>query len=145
MFGYKEVLCSPCRQRLGTIGVLPANVNMLLENCFHTKLLENGESFPKLTVKLQSSSQALEVRTQDTCICTVLLTCTEGVCRTPSHNIWIVLPLKQSMLCIVLIIYILMAFTFTGSNEIFCLFHWYSFNLNALIRFSEVLLYPLYP
>lgn len=50
------------------IRLLPANLNMLLESCFRTKPLENGESFPKLTFKLQSPSQALEVRTGDICV-----------------------------------------------------------------------------
>lgn len=52
VMGYKEVLCSPCRQRLGAIRVLPANLKVLLENCFLTKLVENGKSVSKLTFEL---------------------------------------------------------------------------------------------
>lgn len=127
------------------IRLVPANLNMLLENSFHTKPLENGESFSKLTFKLQSPSQALEMRTWDTCIHVMLLKCTKGVCWTPSHNSCVVSPLKQSMLNFVPIISVLVAFMFTGSNEVFYLFHCYSSSVNALIRFPEVLLYPLYP
>lgn len=123
------------------IRVLPANLNLLLESCFHTKLLENGESSSRLTFELQTPSRALGVGTRGTGVHTVLCAL-KGVCRTPSHSICIVLPLKWSMLYFVLIICILMAFMFTGSNKIFCLFHYYSFS--ALIRFSENLLYPLY-
>lgn len=123
------------------IRVWDVNLKLVWESCFPhecsgegTVCLLNRRAHPECWKWERGTygyiSYYLFVRREYVGVLVITLDC------VPPKIVHVVLPLW---------LFVPTGFTFSGSNLILCLFHCYSSYIDALVRFSEVVVYPLCP